>query len=397
MYKIASPDGFIPITDYGGFGYRIRDILAADGKSKIVYVTTEFNDPTFRYRFYNFRQSLENSERYSLVCFERNEIPRLLKYIGNFSAVVLQRTALDNNVDNLIYLCKQKKIPLIFDIDDLIYNPDTVVTYVNHMRDEKKELDLLHGWLMNSVSLYLVAKQCDCFICTTPFLENCIKEDFGKQVHIIPNYYNREQETISEDILTHREYDKSRFCIGYFSGSPSHQADFGICEKSLVSLLSKYDNMYLKIVGYMNLSSELEALKQKGKVIFKPFCSYKQLQYEIGEADVNIAPLVDCVFNDCKSELKFFEAAIVKVPSVVSSVGVYKSVIKNGENGCLCKPYEWHEALERLYHNEKLRKSIAENAYTYARENYNYRNFAKLIETTFYDIISGYKSGRLCK
>ena len=147
-----------------------------------------------------------------------------------------------------------------------------------------------------------------------------------------------------------------------------------------------HENAALKIVGYMELDEKWKMLEEQGKLFYKPFCPYEELQYEIAEVDVNIAPLSDNEFNCAKSELKFFEAAIVNVPSIVSNVGIYKNIINNS-NGILCNKGEWNIALEKMYNNVELRSSISKNAYNYAVVNYDYRNFGEKIEKVYDSIV----------
>ena len=44
----------------------------------------------------------------------------------------------------------------------------------------------------------------------------------------------------------------------------------------------------------------------------------------ISEVDINLAPLVDSIFNRAKSEIKWIEAALVKVPTVASKIGAFQ-------------------------------------------------------------------------
>ena len=51
--------------------------------------------------------------------------------------------------------------------------------------------------------------------------------------------------------------------------------------------------------------------------------------------DINIAPLVDTLFNRAKSENKWLEAALVEVPTLASNVGAFKTMIQDGKTGFL--------------------------------------------------------------
>ena len=53
----------------------------------------------------------------------------------------------------------------------------------------------------------------------------------------------------------------------------------------------------------------------------------------ISEVDINLAPLVDSIFNRAKSEIKWIEAALVKVPTVASKIGAFSDMVIDGETG----------------------------------------------------------------
>jgi glycosyltransferase involved in cell wall biosynthesis len=152
--------------------------------------------------------------------------------------------------------------------------------------------------------------------------------------------------------------------------------------------MEKYDDIYIVVVGYMNLSPALKKYQEKGRVIFHKFVSFQELQYEIGRVDVNIAPLSNNEFNEAKSELKFFEAGIVEVPSCVSATKIYKSVVTDGVDGFVCEEYEWFSKLERLYLDKELRKNMARAAYETAIKKYSPESMREKISKTYESILA---------
>lgn len=92
------------------------------------------------------------------------------------------------------------------------------------------------------------------------------------------------------------------------------------------------------------------------------------------------------VFCEAKSELKFFEAGIVGVPTVASATRPYAEAITDGVDGFVASgDEEWFLKLSRLVEDEKLRKEMGEKArqtalarYTTERaEDEKYYNFIK--------------------
>jgi glycosyltransferase involved in cell wall biosynthesis len=216
-------------------------------------------------------------------------------------------------------------------------------------------------------------------------LADIIRKDFSKPTWIIPNFLNKEQEYHSKIIREKRQKDESRFLIGYFSGSPSHKFDLDIIVNNIRRLLEKYDDIYFKIVGFIDIPEEL--VKFKDRIIQTPFVSYEELQYEIGEVDLNLVPLQNNRFNNCKSELKFFEAGIVEVLSCCSPTYVYKKIIKDGENGFLCKEGEWFSKIEGIYKGEYDIDEISKSALKSSMDLYGVENQREQIIKVYKDIL----------
>ena len=107
-------------------------------------------------------------------------------------------------------------------------------------------------------------------------------------------------------------------------------------------------------------------MRFKDRVVCHPFTNWKKLPELIAEVDINLAPLEQSIFNEAKSENKWVEAALVRVPTVASKVGAFDKMIEDGVTGFLCSSEdEWEKALSLLIENRKVRMRTAENAYRY--------------------------------
>ncbi|HFM0099432.1 TPA: glycosyltransferase, partial [Escherichia coli] len=85
-----------------------------------------------------------------------------------------------------------------------------------------------------------------------------------------------------------------------------------------------------------------------------------------------IAPLENNLFNSCKSGLKFFEAGILNVPSIVSPI---PDMCRFSESGLLMpkNPDEWTDSFH-LMMNESTRQSLSKKAYQFSIDNCMARN-----------------------
>ena len=86
--------------------------------------------------------------------------------------------------------------------------------------------------------------------------------------------------------------------------------------------MERYTNLRLHLVGELDIP---EVLQQFGsRIIIHSFIDWKELPRLISDVDINLAPLRNTLFNKAKSENKWVEAALVKVPTVASDVGAFK-------------------------------------------------------------------------
>ena len=386
MYSVKCKKKFSMPLEVDSFASRYEELLKNDGRKKVLYIKNEFDNSTFRYRCYNFKQALELSDKYLIVYFLSDEIKKIINEIDNVSLVVLQRATFNIDILNFINYVHQKKIHVVYDMDDMLYNIENAINYINHIG---REYDLTNVYLYFGIaSAYgVLAEKCDYYITTTEFLKKNLENDYGKKGFVIPNFLNNEQIIESEYILKNREFNNDKFIIGYFSGSDSHRNDFRVIENAILQLMNEYDDIYLKIVGFMQLDKRFDEFKKKGRVIMKDLVPYQKLQYEIGEVDLNVVPLADVEFNKAKSELKYFEAAIVKVPSCVSKGNIYDSFIDDFQNGVLCDIDNWKNCIEKLYLDRDLLKKIASNAYDTANKLYLPSIYKEKIESVYDEIL----------
>ncbi len=382
MYNISCNKNYSNKLEISSLKKRLID-LNKSTKRNVIYLKDTFDSSTFRYRTYNVMQAMRESGQYHVTCFLIDELTCLAKYVDKINLVILQRCKWSFDLENYIHLFKSKKINVIFDMDDLIYDPKYVPEYLNNCGYFTENYMNIHFAM--AVRFQIAAKMCDAFFVTTERLKERMEEDFQKKAFVHPNFLNREQEEIANEILQYKEEkkDSKKFVIGYFSGSNSHARDLEIVESALVQLISKYDNIYLQIVGYMNLSSELQRLKDDGKIIISPFVTYQELEYLIASVDINIIPLQKNVFNECKSELKYFEASIVNTITVACNNEVYSNLIQDGVNGFLASELEWFEKLEYIYLNYENLKDIIKKAREYCLEKYGCFNQKKLLEKIY--------------
>jgi len=91
---------------------------------------------------------------------------------------------------------------------------------------------------------------------------------------------------------------------------------------------------------------------------FIPWSQAEEIE-QLQQFDIGLMPLEDTDWEKGKCGFKALQYMALKIPAVVSSVGVNNEIIDHGNNGFLCRNKEdWHTYLEQLIISEKLRKSM---------------------------------------
>lgn len=316
---------------------------------------------------------------------------------------VIFRCPITDEIRGFISKAKKLNKRVIYDIDDLVI--DTVYTdqipFVAQMNAEDKFL-YDEGVRRMGETLSL----CDCAIATTETLAGEL-EKYVPRVYVNRNTASMQMLAYSQRAVYRRDIlpmlsladvpkkDRKMYklaCqrvaqkaqsgevrLGYFSGSITHNSDFDIIKDALLKVMDENENVTLMIGGELDVNSEFNRFGKR--VVTFPFCDWRRLPKHISSCEVNLAPLEDTLFNRAKSENKWVEAALVKVPTIASNVGAFAHMIGDGETGFLCENTtdSWYETLSRVVDDGGLRARVAEKAYKYCNENCTTVGAAKTI------------------
>lgn len=359
------------------------------GKKTVAMLYPVFDSSTFRYRGYNIAETLEYSFEWTGMYFEEKDIADLQAAIEYVDVLDIIRCGWDFDMGDLIDAAKNNGAKVVYDVDDLVYHPKYMPIVIKTLSLKKGiEWD---GWFGLTQRNFMIAQQCDAYITTNGYLADYLKQDFEKPCYVVKNYLNWIQESVSEEVLREKQSQsmKKPFIIGYFSGSPTHVKDIMVAMPEIEQFLNKYEDTILRIVGYMDLPEDYQYLLDSKRIEYVPFQTFVGLQAEQAKVDVNIVPLVNNEFSNCKSELKYFETAIVGTITCATPTYAYKTAIINGDNGYLCQKGEWLPTLEKIY-----KEGVSNERQNYickrALEQYGSKSQLKHLEQVF-DSICGEK------
>lgn len=356
--------------------------LLKSSKRKVVYFYEKPDSSTFRYRVYNMCQSLESSTEWTGVYFFEKEIPEVMHYLNEIDALIFCRTRWSLPFDQLIEKAKQKKIPVLFDIDDLVFNLDKVPLVMHTLNTPFTEDTTAH-WFSYSSRLWQLGKKCDATIGTNSYISGHLKNTFNTPSYSICNFLNNEQIQASKALFEQPNKNPT-FTLGYFSGSASHANDFARIAPEIAEVLSDFPEIQLEVGGFMEFPPSLKSFVKAKRINHSSFVDFITLQKKISKVDVNLIPLIDNEFTQCKSELKFFEAAIVGTVTLATPTHVYQENIQQGKTGYLCEEGDWYTTIKALYQN-KVDTNILSHANNYCLNKYSPENQLENIEKVLND------------
>lgn len=284
--------------------------------------------------------------------------------LNMYQSVVIYRCSITDSIREFVEKCHRYNIKVFYDIDDFIFNYDKIKSLEFLKHPEYKDFENY------SHNIFECMKLCDGFLTSTKHMKDAISADFPNiPVCVNRNVASLEMLTLSLRAIEDKESNKERIVLGYFSGSNTHNADFVIISQALIEIMEKYPNVYLKTGGCLEIDEQFN--KYSNRLEHFDFMDWRNLPKEIASIDINLMPLENTFFHACKSENKWTEAALVKVPTVASYNDELALVINDGVDGYLCKNREeWLKALVILIENKELRQKVASKAHERVLKSY---------------------------
>lgn len=337
-------------------------------KLQVLLIVEETIPQCFRYRVQQKLEQLQSIKwQVNWTSWRDAKTARNMMHFCH--AVIFYRVPAFEDVVHTIEYAKALNKIVFFDIDDLIFNLDH---YPEPIESFGKQISVNeYDSLVKGVSLYYQALNlCDYAIASTPILA----QEMGKLSLTKTSFCHRN--AIDSKMLQFLrsplpKLDRNYLSIFYGSGTKTHDADFQIAAPALAKILDKYQDVRLNIVGYLTLPEELIPYQERVDRIglLRNINAYWTF---LAQADINLAPLKQSLFNDCKSEIKWLEAAALGVPSVVSNTKMYAEILEDGIDAFIAdSAQDWFDKLDILIGDEQVRQNIAKQAQQKALQDYH--------------------------
>ena len=359
------------------------------GRPRVAWLYEKPDTSTFRYRCFNPSTSLAAARPdIGVAWFTLAEISRVLDSVDRIDTLIICRVRYDAEVARLITRAIARGTRVLFDCDDLVFDSRYVHLVIKTL--DQPDNDAVHWdfWHAYIGRIEATARLCQGGIATNAFLAERLGYVVGSApCAILPNYLARDQEAVSRQLFAAKRKRKfigtGPVTIGYFSGTPTHNNDFAIAAPALARLLASDPQTRLRIVGFPPQNGPLVAFADRIEIV--PLQDHLNLQRVIAEVEINIAPLQSSEFSNCKSELKFFEAAVVGTWTIASPTYAFQQSIEDGVTGRLARAHEWDQALSEavtLVRDPERYTPMAEAAAAVCYERYGWNNQLDLIIRT---------------
>lgn len=286
-----------------------------------------------------------------------------------FDVIVLYRLPMSQSIERLIKLARESGKPVIFDTDDLIFEPELTAWQraVQNLSasDQAQHLEGVRRYLTTLLA-------CDAVTVATPALSELARQR-GRRTFVHRNSLGREMRELADELCAERRNPAagSKVVIGYGSGTATHDVDFGEAAPALEKVLARFPETELWIAGPLTLPASLVQLGERVRRF--PLTNWQNWFRSMARMDIALAPLeLGNIFCRAKSEIKFVEAGALGLPVVASKIDPYENSITNGQDGFLAtNESEWIESLTALVQNPQLRAQIGAAARATVMRNYS--------------------------
>lgn len=340
----------------------------AGGSVRIAFLSGEWETPGHTYRIKRAAAvaslSGANVTTLTMATLEQN-----FEALAECQLLFVWRAAWTESLEKAFAVVRANGGTVIYDLDDLMIEPELAQPkYVDGIRSQRMDVREIAGLYQSILQAFARA---DFGVAPTEFLARRMRIK-GKAAFVLPNGFDIKTLAASRESVRHRRSITSDglLRIGYAAGTRTHQHDFAQISDAVARILRERDDVRLVLFRdrahrMVTLDEFPELASLSDRVEWRRKVDVSQLPGELARFDVNLAPLeAGNPYCEAKSELKYFESALVGVPTIASPTEPFRLAIRHGETGFIAASAdEWYDAITRLLDDAELRASVGRNAF----------------------------------
>jgi len=320
--------------------------------------------PSEQYRVHNVSEQLELAR----IPHKVLNLPELYadpdkaaRLFDEASVIIFHRVAYDSLLEKLCARARSRGATLVCETDDLTFFPGLDPRWVDGLRYlSPADVTLYY----EGVDRYhRMMTLCDAGLFSTNFLAR-LAERMGLRSWTLRNALGKDFLDAADRAYKRRKAQNvtAKVRLGYCSGTRTHDRDFALFAPVVLRLMESDPRLELVILGHLQLQAEFSPFG--ARIQHHDLVPWKKVPEILATFNINLAPLeLDNPFCRAKSELKYFEAGILGIPTIASHTGEFACGIENGANGFLVSDErELEDSLLRLINDGKLREEVGNAA-----------------------------------
>ena len=299
----------------------------------------------------------------------------VLSQVQLASLLIVYRQPMSMLLQEVIAEARRLRVPVVYEADDIVYRQDLVAANPNLAT---LPADLRAAVIAGAADYAAGLRACDGVISSTRPLADDMARGVTGPAAVIENGIDAEMWSMARgidlDLAAGRirrsegagagggdaAADGGEVVIGYGSGSRAHDADLALAAPALARILTEFPQVSLRLFGPVAPPPELVRFSKRIERV--PILPQGEYLWEFAHADIALAPLLDVPFNHYKSQVKYAEAGLVRLP-LVASPTVYATYVDDGRTGFIADGDEqWYQVLRALVTDPQLRRRVGDAA-----------------------------------
>jgi glycosyltransferase involved in cell wall biosynthesis len=324
--------------------------------------------------FYRIEQKLEQIKLAGLEVdfIPQNEPGRLISEVGAYDVVIFYRVPAFPEIEKAIIHCRRIGVVTFYEIDDLIFDPlyfpDTIENYSGQLTMKE------YANLVVDAPLFERAMSlCEYGIASTPSLQRRMEKVVARKICFLHrnSMDSRHERFAAQHALVGSRPPSDEVTLFYASGTKAHNEDFELlAAPAIAELFRNRSGLRLVVMGHLPIPDML--LPYEDRIVqLPPVWDTNVFWSALAQADINLSVLKPSVLSDGKSEIKWLEAAMLRIPSVVSPTTTHVELLTDGVDAMLAGSVDaWEQKLSMLVASPELRAAIGARAFELASSQY---------------------------
>jgi glycosyltransferase involved in cell wall biosynthesis len=306
--------------------------------------------------------------------------------------------------------CSKLNIPLVYDIDDLLFDQDVTssgqIAFLDTLTPRERR-----RWISEAADYQLALQNADFAVLSTAPLAEAARSAC-RNTFVLPNALDEHMETAAAAAvrrnataagftasmakLLWRWRRGARSSLGsrgprlvFASGTPTHHRDFAVAVDAIAAVFSERPEPVLVIIGHLDPTVYPVLRPFSDRIVQFPTVPFLKLFDYLADCDINLCPLEPGnAFCESKSAVRWLTAATVGVPSVVSSTAPLRDAVVDGLSGFMAESSsDWQVAINRLLDDPKFARQIGEAARVDATARFGFENWAVRANNLYHHIV----------